>query len=260
MSGPVSFGPREGDDVRLRRKTTQRAVAPAGTGDWYHTIEMPDGTVTPGLFDHRPVLARYGLPGGADGLRVLDVGTFDGFFAFEFERRGADVVALDVPGPRQMDWPAPLRTAANFDRAETYDNFDVAHTALGSNVTRERLTVYEAAPGRLGHFDLVFVGSLLLHLRDPVGALEALRSVCTGRLQVVDAVDPWLDRLGSLGSLARFQARDGRLEWWVPNRRCLGQMVEAAGFADVRVGPRFSVPFRDRRGGIAHAVVTALPS
>lgn len=245
--------------MAVRGRPAQRAVAPAGTGDWYHTIEMPDGTVTPGLFDHRPVLARYGLPDRGADLRVLDVGTFDGFFAFEFERRGAEVVALDVPDAEQMDWPAPLRTATNYERAATYDNFDVARAALGSGVTRERLTVYDASPERVGHFDVVFVGSLLLHLRDPVHALEALRSVCTGRLQVVDAVDPWLDRLGALGSLARFQARDGRLEWWVPNRRCLRQMVEAAGFVDVQVGPRFSVPFRDRRGGIAHATVTALP-
>src|SRR5205807_1839841 len=46
--------------------------------EWYHTMELPDGTVTPGLFDHRPVIGRYGLPDRLDGLRVLDCGTFDG--------------------------------------------------------------------------------------------------------------------------------------------------------------------------------------
>lgn len=231
--------------------------APEGSGDWYHTLTLPDGTRTPGLFDHRPVLDRYQLPDRLDGQRVLDVGTFDGYWAFEFERRGARVVALDVPDKADMDWPAPLRRTRQWENASTYENFEIAHQALASSVVRERLTVYEASPERLGTFDLVFVGSLLLHLRDPVRALDALRSVCNDRLQVVDAVDPLLDRFGRWFSGARFQARDGRMEWWVPNRRCLGQMVEAAGYVNVEVGPRFDVPFRARRGGIAHATVTA---
>ncbi len=231
--------------------------APAGSGDWYHTLDLPDGSRTPGLFDHRPVLDRYELPARLDGRRVLDVGTFDGFWAFEFERRGADVVALEVPDRSRMDWPVPLRDSRAYQRASTYENFEIAHAAYGSSVARERLTVYEADPDRLGSFDLVFVGSLLLHLRDPVLALERLRSVCHDRLHVVDAVDPLLDRFGRWFSGARFQARDGRMEWWVPNRRCLGQMVEAAGYEDVQVGRRFTVPFRAARGGVAHALVTA---
>jgi len=42
--------------------------------------------------------------------------------------------------------------------------------------------VGELSPDRLGRFHLVFVGSLLLHLHDPVGALERVRSVCAGAL------------------------------------------------------------------------------
>jgi tRNA (mo5U34)-methyltransferase len=234
-----------------------KVQAPPGTGDWYHTLTMPDGTRTPGLFDHAPVLAEYRLPDSLEGLRVLDVGTFDGYWAFEFERRGATVVALDVPDKSEMDWPAPLRSGRHWDNASTYENFEVAHAAYDSSVTRERLTVYDANPERLGRFDMVFVGSLLLHLRDPVQALESLRSVCDDRLHLVDAVDVVLDRLGRFISAGRFQGRDGRMEWWVPNRRCLAQMVEAAGYTDVEVGRRFVVPFRAMRGGVAHATLTA---
>ena len=231
---------------------------PAESGNWYHTLTLPDGRRTPGLFDHEPVLSFYNLPERLDGKRVLDVGTFDGYWAFQFERRGAEVVALDVPHKDAMDWPAPLRRGGGqFDQAPTYRNFEVAHAAYQSRVQRERLTVYEASPERLGRFDLVFIGSLLTHLRDPVRALEALRSVCDDRLQVVDPVDPLLDRFGRWFSGARFRARNGRLEWWVPNRRCLVQMIQAAGYTDVRSGPRFTVPFRGGRGGIAHATITA---
>jgi hypothetical protein len=37
----------------------------------------------------------------------------------------------------------------------------------------------------VGRFDLVYLGSLLVHLRDPVRALECVRSVCDGLLIVV---------------------------------------------------------------------------
>src|SRR6266540_1871728 len=63
--------------------------------DWYHSIELAPGLVTEGTFDHRPYVDRYGLPGDLSGRRALDVGTFDGFWAFELERRGARVDALD---------------------------------------------------------------------------------------------------------------------------------------------------------------------
>ena len=44
--------------------------------------------MTEGMFDLRPVVDRYGLPARMDGMRALDVGTWDGFWAFEMERRG----------------------------------------------------------------------------------------------------------------------------------------------------------------------------
>ncbi|MEY2406996.1 MAG: tRNA (mo5U34)-methyltransferase, partial [Acidimicrobiaceae bacterium] len=75
---------------------------------WYHTIELPGGVVTPGEYDLRSVVDKVGLPARLDGTRCLDVGTHDGFWAFEMERRGArEVVALDVADPAELDWPEP---------------------------------------------------------------------------------------------------------------------------------------------------------
>ena len=55
---------------------------------WYHTLELPGGIVTPGWFDLRGVVDRLPWP-DVRGKRCLDVGTYDGFYAFELERRGA---------------------------------------------------------------------------------------------------------------------------------------------------------------------------
>ena len=65
---------------------------------WYHTIDLGNGIVTPGVYDLRSLLQYYGIPESLAGKAVLDIGTASGFFAFEFERRGASVVvATDVP-------------------------------------------------------------------------------------------------------------------------------------------------------------------
>ena len=73
--------------------------AGAAEFDWYHTIDLGDGVVTAGLYDHRPLVPCYGLPDDLVGLSALDVGPAHGFFAFELEARGADpVVTVELPG------------------------------------------------------------------------------------------------------------------------------------------------------------------
>lgn len=56
---------------------------------WFHTIDLGEGVVTPGDDDSPSKLRTLGLPDRLDGLSVLDVGAWDGFFSFEAERRGA---------------------------------------------------------------------------------------------------------------------------------------------------------------------------
>src|ERR687887_372295 len=85
------------------------AGAVAATRLWYHTIELAPGVVTPGWFDLRPIVKRMPWPDVA-GRRCLDVGTYDGFLAFELERRGAaEVVAVDIDDHSSWDWPARAR-------------------------------------------------------------------------------------------------------------------------------------------------------
>jgi len=205
---------------------------------WYHSIELAPGVVTPGWFDTRAVASRLPLPPDLSGARCLDIGTFDGFWAFEMERRGAaEVLAIDVLDPRQWDWPVgsdDAVVAAIGERKSGGSGFETAHRALGSRVARHELNVYDLGPD-LGTFDFVYVGSILLHLRDPVRALERVASVCTGSALIVDAVDIVLSKLFPRRACAGFDGI-GRPWWWKPNTAALGRMVEAAGF-DIVDGP-----------------------
>ena len=207
---------------------------------WYHTIELSPSLITPGWFDTRPALASVRLPDRLDDRRCLDVGTFDGFWAFEMERRGArEVVAIDILDPRQWDWPygsddAIVREMATMKAAGT--GFELAAEVLKSSVQRLELSVYDLDPTVVGQFDFVYVGSLLLHLRDPVRALERVRSVTTGEMLLVDAVDPELARVFPRRPVASLDGI-GRPWWWRPNPAALCQMVSVAGFTVVD-GPR----------------------
>src|SRR5688500_9812041 len=76
---------------------------------WYHSIDVVDGASTKGWFDLRHALADMPFP-DVRGLRCLDVGTWDGFYAYELERRGAaEVVAIDVPDLTALDYPPEVR-------------------------------------------------------------------------------------------------------------------------------------------------------
>src|SRR5919109_4139324 len=108
---------------------------------WYHTLELAPGVVTEGIFDLRPVVDRYGIPDSLEGQRALDVGTWDGFWAFEMERRGAEVVALDLDDESDLDFP-PRRRPKEWSTVKRGDGFRLAKEILGSKVERVNQSIY----------------------------------------------------------------------------------------------------------------------
>jgi tRNA (mo5U34)-methyltransferase len=240
---------------------------PGVTGLWYHTIDLGGGVVTPGWMDLRPVVARLPWP-DVRGKRCLDVGTYDGFFAFELERRGAAaVVATDISDHAQWDWPRAARRRGAAYLAEVAGEkgrgFEVAREALGSSVEKREISVYDLSPEAVGQFDVVVCGSLLLHLKDPVRALEAIRSVCSGWLLSAEQIDPLLTLLSPRRPANWFRAGH-QTQWQIPNVAALRAMVESAGFRVERSASPYAVPFgAGYRGGgvpgaraVAHTALT----
>jgi tRNA (mo5U34)-methyltransferase len=237
----VRPNPAAQDQLAAGRKKRAEATSLQEVVDassWYHTLELPGNIVTAGAHDHRQLVDRMGLPDSLEGVRALDVATFDGFWAFELERRGADVVAVDLPDVAGLDWPTGV---GDIVRAEALnvalgESFAVAHQALGSKVQRVERSVYELDPGDLGTFDLVFVGDLLLHLERPLEALRRVRRVTSpsGRLVLVDRFDPSIST-ASQDRLVRYEGGWHGLEWWAPSLGTLAQWVIDAGFGQVDV-------------------------
>jgi tRNA (mo5U34)-methyltransferase len=213
---------------------------------WYHTMELAPGVVTKGEFDLRPYVDLHGLPERMDGMRAIDVATYNGFWAFEMERRGAEVVALDLEDPNELDWPA-FRPRAELP-GEIGAGFRLAREALGSNVERVVTNIYDADPADLGRFDFAFCGSLLIHLRNQFGAMDRIHSLLRDGGKFVSA-EPY-SRIAGLHPLpiAVYRAhRPTAPVFWEPAPRTWKMMLEACGFEQIqRVGKfkmRSSAPY-----------------
>lgn len=223
-------------------------AAIASVPSWYHTIEIAPRVLTPGAFDLRGVVERMPWP-DVRGKRCLDVGTYDGFLAFELERRGAaEVVAVDLPGHEHWDWefhqrsrgPEYMRRVAG---PRVGAGVRVARELLGSSVQLEQMSVYELDPGTLGTFDVVVCGSLLLHLRDPLRALDAIRGVCGGLFLSTNHVELGLTVAHPRRPVFRLDGTTGVTQWWLANRAGNRQMLRAAGFEVVEESRLYSEPF-----------------
>jgi len=137
---------------------------------WFHTFALnrAEGIYTPGAArDHRYRVST--LPTDFGGMSVLDVGTFDGFYALLAEHRGADrIVAVDNEQYR-------LWVASRWDvELEGGEGFRAIHRLLGSAVEYRRMDAFEL--DRLDErFDLVYCFGILHRVENPLGLLRVLR-------------------------------------------------------------------------------------
>ncbi len=227
---------------------------------WYHTIDLGDGLVTPGQYDFRSCMPAFHFPDDMRGMKVLDVGSATGFFAFECEKRGAQVVSVELPSLQTWDVipeerARVLQVIADYHGAATLEEayyrhlrgpFDFCHQQLGSSVRRCYSTIYKLSAEALGErdFDWVILGDILIHLMSPFEALKVVAPLCRGTLVVtadVMGVEESLPLACFFGKMS--MATDAR-SWWGFNRKCITDMLERVGFDEVSVVGKYSEVLR----------------
>jgi tRNA (mo5U34)-methyltransferase len=199
---------------------------------WFHTFALAPGIYTPGIArDH-----AYRLPVlGADrlsGRSVLDLGTFDGFYSFLAEARGAPrVVAVD--NEQYVEW-VHARFGVTLPGAA---GFRAVAELLDSRVEYHRMDALDVR--RIGErFDVMLCFGILHRVTDPVGLLRTLAGVLTPGGEVV--LETYGSRLsGDTPAIevhrpGEVYPRDNFVYWGFPAEGLcrLGQIV---GLADVAI-------------------------
>jgi len=181
MTGSEQGGPRERFVVTEAERQVADLlpieVAPAlaratveAVPFWFHTFALnpAEGIYTPGAArDHRYRVSM--LPEDVAGMSVLDVGSFDGFYAFLAERRGAERV-FAVDNEQYRFWVAS-RWGIELQGGE---GFRAVHRLLGSAVEYRPMDAF-ALDGLEERFDLVYCFGILHRVENPLGLLRVLR-------------------------------------------------------------------------------------
>src|SRR5579864_9427286 len=211
-------------------RRTQQQVDQLSKHGSYHSLELADGTVIPGLIGIDALKARirsFPIPADLRGKRVLDVGAASGWNSFEMERRGAEVVAVDCV---------------------EFEEFHMARKLLGSKVDYRILDVDELTPESVGRFDYVLFFGVLYHLRHPLLGLERICALTTEAAFVESFVTDAGPDPAAPCTLEFYETNElgGQIDNWCgPNTNCLMALCRAAGFARVVFEHK-----TDRRAGV----------
>ena len=192
-------------------------------GPWFHQIEIAGlGTRTiapapgPQPADHprtRWSVLERSIPTDLTGMRVLDVGCADGFFALELAKRGAHVTAIDHSGLaiRRLDWLI---------------------AELGITQITTRVAKFEKLGISNERYDFALMIALLYHLRSPMNAFDVM-SKLTDKIYVETVVHekneaPYLYLEPPVEGVHRVPK-------WMPTEKCVLDMLCFAGFSRIKI-------------------------
>jgi tRNA (mo5U34)-methyltransferase len=227
--------------------------------EWYHSIELAPGIVTPG----RAPLEHWEWSSSAlqlpdlHGKSVLDIGAYDGFFSFAAERLGAArVVALDHyvwstdMAEYMKEWRESRRTGAplpaphesrHWHPAELPGRrpFDAARELLGSKVEPVVGDYMTMNLSELGRFDVVLFLGVLYHMEEPLNAMRRVASVTApGGLAVIETEAMEIPGLEDRSICEFFPGKELNNDpsnWWAPNAKAIEGLCHAAGFREFTI-------------------------
>ena len=204
---------------------------------FYHSMDLPEFGTVHGGWDLRGRIDDYLGHVTVSGKRVLDVGTASGFLTFEMEKKGADVVSFDAENETQIQYPHfkehaseqdAIRTVAtirnNLERMK--NSYWLAHRLFKSTAKVVYGDIYHM-PRQIGMFDVVLVSQILVHLRDPVGALIQAGKFCGDTLIVTEGM--FIEEQPLQKLIPRAGAEPG-MGWWIMSTGLCREVLGLMGF------------------------------
>lgn len=229
--------------------TTEQVIREMESRTWFHRFEVLPGIWSPGRItvDAKAALDHFGVPDDLGGKSVIDIGALDGAYSFEFERRGAFVLAVDIQDPD--------RTGFSFTKG-----------LRQSRVEYRVESVYSLAPDTFGMFDIAWYFGVFYHLREPLigfrnihRALKAdgvlfFEGAALDHAWEVDAgLKPYERHIEAARDLPLAYFSSGAYagdpsNWYIPTAACLREWLRASGFKDIKMNIS---PNASRAGGSA---------
>ena len=207
---------------------------------FYHHMDLPGLEEVGRGWDLRKTIDDYLGHFDFRGKRVLDVGTASGFLTFEMEKRGAEVVSFDRSS--SADWQLVPFGAKGFDVAKAQaamktfmdplrNGYWLAHRLLNSRARVYYGDIYNI-PDEIGQFDVVFLGMVLPHLREPFYALAQTARLSRDAVIITQQAPKDQAPIASFIPNARMNPDNASSydAWWVFSEGCFREMLEVLGF------------------------------
>ena len=161
---------------------------------FYHTIDIPGHGLIEGLFDLRKSITDYLGYFAFAGKRVLEIGPGSGFITGYLESQGAEVVAVEVS--EDFIWDIvpqneAIRSQWTAERREVMQKLKNSFWFTHARLNLKAKVYYGNAadlPDTLGKFDIILLGAILLHNRDPLTIIENCVRLSKGAIIIVEPI------------------------------------------------------------------------
>jgi SAM-dependent methyltransferase len=202
---------------------------------FYHTMELPGlGVIEGHDWDLRGRVDEYLGNLNFAGQRVLEIGPASGFLTFEMEKRGADVISVEVTDEHGWDfvpYPNPKLEEIFCPRGvvmqQLKNSYWFSHAALQSKARVYYGDAYNL-PSVLGEFDIAVMGAVLLHCRDPLRIIEQ----CGKRAKTLIIVDKFCPDLEHAPVSRLVPTAENFIwhTWWHFSTQFIKQFLGVMGF------------------------------
>lgn len=206
---------------------------------FFHVIELPSGETTPGAWDFRETEREY--HGGYEfaGKSVLELGSATGSHSFWLEKQGAIVTPYDLSP--EHGWDVLLTASQKPDEVDNEmrtairklnNGWWYCRDRLGSKLELTHGSIYDV-PADLGDFDVVTFGSVLLHVSDPIRAVQRAAPRARETIIIMESYAkgpennlPFMWFLPKLGNERPW----GAWAWWRISPKLLENVLKIIGF------------------------------
>jgi SAM-dependent methyltransferase len=218
----------------------ERLVTDPTSCDFYHTVELPDGSLPQAEWDLRQGVDQYLGEVDLFGKSVLEIGPASGFLSFHMERTGAEVTCIEPP--LETLWDLVPRAGMDLESEKAQfskhiqrvrNSFWYCHTAYGSGVKLFEASAYDL-PDELGQFDVGLLGCILLHCSSPVKMIESVSRLVTETMVICDS---YREHLGTGPVCSLFPSLENNTidTWWLFTPQFFINYLGVLGFTRARI-------------------------